>query len=603
MEVNFSVSSLTEMWKPGVKHIFAVEPYIKHALELRGALGCYEAIELAPVLDSTSDALKVDHDFIASKLSFYTRLLSDRLDGIHGYCYGSEFWAKAFALSILRHITLCYDFFRLVESHLSIDLHTCQILDRRAFRIPCDFNEHRFVFQHTDMGREQLFSVYCRLFHPGIFSEVSPKSTEESINTLSSEGAQRKGKFSARLVLALRRVKSIGLFFLKLRSPKLGVLQTSFSEQNLVALERLSWGCIQQLSMPKIRQTESTIHTEFRVRLARDEPGFDRFDKFVFASLEHGMPKMLVEDFDYQYAQYEKNFARYRHMRWVVSEWWIGDSSTAFALAVLMRRNVKHIYNEHNYLSHPWVGSSFEYLSKLADECVTIGWQPQGITNAVAGSSLFPWAGSQTCIKQHDILLILGVPFVFREEMSAAYGTSGSTFALSYLYKTKELLESIDAEVLSTMYVRSYPYREVRNWLVWDQEYILKAQLQRVKHIDCDSAISAKQLISASRLVVISYLATSALESLVANVPTILFLNTEAYFLSEEFVSFFDDLIKAGICQTDSRACAAFINSIADRPEDWWSQPLVQQARQRFLSKNVGQPDIMIRYLLKKITS
>lgn len=603
MKSNFVVSAFRPIWLQDSKKLFAIDPYIQHVLEC-GAERCSNiSVETAPVKSLSQGELAQEHDFVGQRFQRYSKLLADRLDELHESNHGRNFWKKTFSLSILRHVTFCYDLFQVCETNLNPDVHDCRILDPAAFRIPCDFDEHRSYFQHTDIGREQLFSIYCSLFHPGIFCLFDANKVEGARAKIDDTTAPATRNVGVRFLSLWRKIWRTKSDLFKVRSPKIGLLQTSISARNIEILERRSWGGIRQLQMPVVVPMGAAIRYEDRDKLTRDDPSFDRFDRFVFASLHHAMPTMLVEDFSGEYARYKAHFAPYDRLTWIVSEWWIGHSRTAFALAVLSERGIKHIYNEHNYISHPWVGSSFKYLASLVDEFATIGWGAEAIPNVIRGASLFPWEAAKPDGVDNDILLILGVPFVSREEINAVYATSGAALSLAYIGMTKRFLEQLDSRTLSRTYIRSYPQRDMSSWLVWDQEAMLKDCFSAAKVVDKGRQVSAKALIKRSRLVVINYVATSFLESLVANVPTILLFNANAYFLAEEYSSFFDDLIAAGICQTDPVAAAEFINVMWENPDKWWGSEEVQGARQRFLSSNLAPPQIMIDHLLQKASS
>ena len=110
--------------------------------------------------------------------------------------------------------------------------------------------------------------------------------------------------------------------------------------------------------------------------------------------------------------------------------------------------------------------------------------------------------------------------------------------------------------------------------------------------------ISAKLLMRESELVVIDYISTAYLEALIMNIPTIFFWDPNSCYLNEDNLNFFDSLIAVGICQTDPIKAAMFVESIMVDPQAWWMSESVQQAKNDFLNANIGEPDVMIKYLL-----
>lgn len=608
MKFNFVVSGHRDIWIPNAKCLFALNAYIVHILERDGLVPGYEEIQVAKAPRPTRDEFQFDHDFVDLKYREYMPILVRRLDELHGTLHGKQFWERALALSILRHVTLCYDLFKACEAHLDLKVHDCFVLDQANYFIPSEFDAHRQYFQNTDLGREQLFSVYCKIFYPGRFvswvrpdppgNPIAERSKQRRLNSVLAKLTPR------RLILGLaRRLHgfSLGVYRSLGARPKVGIMDCSFAEKNVERLIRESRGRIRSIASPVIPASTSSPLWSAREILSRPEQEFDRFDNFVFECLRHGMPKMFVEDFKQTYTDFYSHFSRYQTLSWVVCEWWIGHAASSFALAVLSKSGVKHISHEHNYLSHIFLGANIKYLASLADEYVTLGWADSATPNLVRGASLFPWAEEDPgCIKEHEILFVLTAPIAYIPEMSATYGNQGATGVLAYFEMNVRFLEGLGEETLASLYIRSYPLKESRCWTVWDQRFVLAPYIDKVKEYDDCQPISGRMLMQRSRLVVVSYLATSYLESMIANIPTIFFWKKDFNLLSEKYSDAFQGLIDVGICQTDPEDAALFVNKIKDHPDIWWNSETVRKSREEFLRTNIGDPECMIQYLLDK---
>jgi putative transferase (TIGR04331 family) len=611
MTANFVVSAHREIWMPNVRKLFAVDSYIHHVLEREGRLSDYQEIEVAPASRSTREDFIHDHEFVDRKFHQYQDLLAKRLDELHGTNHGNYFWRKAMALGVLRHVTFCYDLFQACERHLNVALHDCRLLDQESFVIPEDFDSHRQIFQHTDLGQEQLFSVYCDLFHPGRF--VSWKGVMQPTSQSSELRKPRlRGLFSRLVPNRIARVFSVILdnparlanevigWFLRIRSPQIGIIGCLFSPEHRHRLAVESVGRIQTIPLPKTPIFTSSPQWNMRDLLVREDPGFDRFDKFVLACLRHGMPKMLVENFSKTHAHIKRHFNRYTDLRWVVCEIWIGHSLSSLSMAVLSLGRVKHIYNEHNYLSHFFVGNNLKYLVPLADQFATLGWGDSSIPKLVRGASLFQWIeNKRSRIKDIDILLICGLPMARAPEINASYGDSGAYRALEYFDLNARFFASLGDETLRTIYCRGYPSSVVRGWAIWDSTFMLERYIKKLKTYD-DSANSAKLLMQRSKLIVSNYLSTAYLEAIIADIPSVFLWNRATNMFLGKYANAFDALIASGICQTSPEEGARFINKIKDDPDKWWRSSVVQKSRQIFLDANIGNPETMIEYLLTK---
>ena len=589
MKANFLVSAHRRARIPGSRRLFVTDPYVKHALEASGDDRGYDEIESARPSRTTREAFLRDHDFVDGRHRSYLLLLVERLNTLHDTRHEPTFWRKAFALSLLRHVTLCYDLFQACEDNHRVDEHDCRILAERSFFVPGDFNTHRRFFQHTDFGQEQLFSIYCRMFHPDRYAEYEDTHRWQNIPSESPPVRPRMHRRLARL-----HPRRIVRRLLRVRKPTVGVINSYFSERNLDRLIFRSRGRIQYMEPPTAPQASGPIDWERRAILCRDEPGFDRFDRFVFAALRHGMPRTFVEDFGRSCACYEEFFSRLPSLRWIVCEAWIGDGASSLLLAVAGRRHVQHLYNEHNYLGHPFLGNNLKYLLPLVDEFATLGWSDGRASNLVPAASLFPWIVPRSRAARRDILYVASLPQVRAPEINASYGESGPVNAPSYLAFIRTFFDALPDATLAEIVLRKYPAMQS-----YDLSYALGSRIARMKRVD-DHTPSARTLLSDARLVIADYISTTYLEGLMSDIPTIFFWNRDAYYLEPGFEHFFDALRDAGVCQTDPLEAARLVEAVKEDPEVWWHSPAVRDARSRFLYANMGIADTMVRHLLRK---
>jgi putative transferase (TIGR04331 family) len=88
-----------------------------------------------------------------------------------------------------------------------------------------------------------------------------------------------------------------------------------------------------------------------------------------------------------------------------------------------------------------------------------------------------------------------------------------------------------------------------------------------------------------SRMVVFDNLGTGFLETLIGDVPTILFQNPNLWETRDEARPYLEDLRRAGILWESPESAAAKVAEVYDDPEAWWTQPAVQEARNRFVER------------------
>jgi len=90
------------------------------------------------------------------------------------------------------------------------------------------------------------------------------------------------------------------------------------------------------------------------------------------------------------------------------------------------------------------------------------------------------------------------------------------------------------------------------------------------------------KLIEQSRLFIATYNATTYLESLNWNIPTIIFWNPMHWELKEEVRPYFELLESVGIFHRTPESAAQHMLEVWDNVSDWWESREVQSARAQF---------------------
>lgn len=599
MKYNFIVSDYRKLWIEGSGRLFILEPFVYSQLQKDGRASDYQELIVAPSRRRSGADLQKDHDFVQLKFEKYVDILAERLNRIHGTSYSRLFWERALSLSFERYITLAHEIFANCEAYFNADEHDCRVLSRTSYFVPPDFDAQRVFFQHSHYGQEQLFSIYMHIFHP----EGLKTADERFEPARRADSPVRPGIFRALDQFfspgALDKVKrEVFKKYYSRRTHKIGVLGSFFSAKNMNLLMTRSGGAIYPLERPPAQAGpgEASPARADRERLAETRRDFDRFDLFFFASLESCFPAILVEDFRNAVSLYSEYLLKYKELEYVTSEAWLSSSRVALALALLRERGVRHIFNEHNYFEHPWAGSLIRREAGLSDIFMSLGWEGRTIPNLVKGASLREFELGGRPAKRYKICYVSSIPLAKRPHYTAAYGENAEN-APKYIKFVRSFFEKLSKETRGEILFRGYPGASSAGWLYYDLKVALAPYLEQVKRFD-DTSPSSRSLMLRSNLVIVDYIATSWLESVLMNIPTVFFWNKEAYYLNGDYPGFFEPLISAGICQTDPAKAAQFVETIKDDPEKWWRQEAVQKAKDAFLRKNIGKPEVMIDLLL-----
>lgn len=597
---NFIISAYRQLWKPEIKDLFISEPYVYHVLETSDSIRDFRNIEVAPFRRQSREDLIADSLYVDGKYEKYIEILTERLNDIHGLQHSSRFWRQALSMAFIRHITIFHDLFTRCETFFDQSKHTCNILSDESYYVPLDFEDHRNFFQNTDYGQEQIFSIYMKTFYPGRFQEVNQVFSEQENEVEKSSPEQTKARRLRKSLAAVRnavRGPRSSNQESKKQAIEVGIVGSYFSEEHLNELINGSGGRIFPLDWKtQLAHKTEDISFEKRLRLARFEADFDKFDKFFFSTIPYCLPRAFVERYKEVEDIYVSKLNGYPGLRHIVSEGWISNTYMSIFLALAEERNITHIHNEHNCFFHPYAGSYISHVFNMCDCFVSLGWSDAKIPNLIRGASLFPFSVKSEQVKKYKILYVSAPANAKIPHYNSAWGIDEEN-AVKHLDFVKRFFGALGKETLQALTYRAYPKFPDIKLLSYNKESFLAPFLQHIKGFSGISEPSKLQMLQ-SELVVIDYVSTSYIEALTMNIPTVFFWNPDAYYLNDEYPDFFKALVDVGICQTDPAEAAKFIERIKDNPGEWWAGANVQAARNEFFSLNLGRPELMIDYLL-----
>lgn len=144
-----------------------------------------------------------------------------------------------------------------------------------------------------------------------------------------------------------------------------------------------------------------------------------------------------------------------------------------------------------------------------------------------------------------------------------------------YLNEQKRFLEALSENASSLIMFRLHPTN-----YGWDEKIRWKEEFPQL-HVYQGAERFSSQL-RQCRLFVGTNNATTFLESLVADVPTIVFWSSAHSELRKSAIPHFDKLRNVGILHDSPESAAAKVNEVYWDPDSWWQKTEVQRARAAF---------------------
>jgi putative transferase (TIGR04331 family) len=168
---------------------------------------------------------------------------------------------------------------------------------------------------------------------------------------------------------------------------------------------------------------------------------------------------------------------------------------------------------------------------------------------------------------------------------------------LNYLEDQFRFIEALPNQVKVELLARIFPrdfgwaqrerFTEKFPWLIFD-----------------DGKFSIFERMKEIRLYVSTYNATTFLESLYLNIPTIMFWDFKFWEINSDAKPYYDELISVGILHQTPDSAAMKIEEIWNDVESWWESEEIQNVRIRFcsrFSREVKEPMKLLLTSLKTI--
>lgn len=232
----------------------------------------------------------------------------------------------------------------------------------------------------------------------------------------------------------------------------------------------------------------------------------------------------------------------------------------------------------------------------IADTYISWGWDDQNQTNIVPFANLIIMNKSITWNPEGDILLV-NMSITRYSYHLLAFPQSSQY--LNYFEDQLSFVQHLSDEARKLLLVR--PSNQDFGW---DQRSRW-AEREPTVRLDQNNEPFQKML-TGTRLLIASYNATTFLETLSLNIPTIIFWNPEHWELRPEAAMYFDQLERIGIFHRSPESAAAKVSAIYQHVKEWWQQPEIQDLRIQFCSKysnSIEHPVRLLKTILNGKTS
>jgi putative transferase (TIGR04331 family) len=583
----------------GLKYINANEGYVSPWVRTKRDIEeAFEEIKV-DVFDyklSSLDQQKIAENFCKDKYFNYITKLSIRLNDCHNVDYDSKFWAKTLNFWLYRNICMTYDKYVALKD-IDIEIYHTSTLDKSSFVTPSTCDQSFKLLSSSPRGAEQMVSIYYSLFSrskPKNFLLKAFNYDSASSGTIANIG---EIPYKLKYKLLFKKLFNKKKFINKIKRLILKIIQNFFTVKIIIidsffstaTLSRMylkSFFKIQDISFSQEDDfANSKCDPDIRNKLFKFEEDFDDFDKYFFECMKSLMPMSFIENFNEIYNSIENNDTDITH---VISEAWLGNEFLSMRLAIMQKKNIVHIHPQHGWV-HPCAINLMWLESLLCDVYLTSGIGMQKLPNIVPGGYVRERQVVDNKNKSNDI--------VFFSTTSPAYtyqfdeNLRDANF-VKYLDNQIKFIDLLDKNAFKHFVYRKYPVD-----YGWGEIDGLMNKFPTLK-LDNIHQRGLERLLT-SKIVIYDVLSTGYIESIVANIPTIVIFDKGLRALGKEHEKWIDMLNEINVVFYNVEDAAFHLNSIYQDPYEWWDSKKVQGALEIFIKHNAREAAFTENYLLE----
>lgn len=544
--------------------------------------------EVVPYHWDDRDKFHKDHLYLRD---LHERLLAEmagRLNEIHGVEHDLRYWRILLGPWLGFFIQMAFDRWEMVQK--AVRTHpisgTRIIDDSLARQIPNDM----VVFQRRFLGDHWNLAIYSHILDH--WSDVGCERVAEqpSISTTMAAPPCRHG--------ATDRIKR---FIVGLAGKALGSHVSPEEALFIADYQPLVQSLVFQAKLGQIprlwqRLAPATVAADAGARHWRlgDHSDHD-FEKMVCELIPLQIPTVYLEG----YAQLMKQVSL---LPWPDRPRFIFTSNShesddvfkAWA-AQKVEMGAPLVIGQHggHYGSGLW---SFveEHEIAISDRFLSWGWETAGNPKVVpALASKLTGHGKGKWDPCGDALLVTySLPRYGYFSFSAPEASQWLDYFNDQCRFVDALIGAIRSRLLVRLYMHDYGWDQIARW--------------RDRYADLrlnDGTDAMEPLVRSSRLYISTYNATTFLETLGRNIPTIMFWNPRYWELRDDAVPYFEKLKHAGIFHETPEAAAAKVAEIWEDVPGWWNQAEIQEARAYFSDRFARVPENPYRVLKEALTS
>jgi len=513
--------------------------------------------------DDRDQALK-DYKYLNTLYEDVLKSLVKSLNSTHEVDHNSEYWRILIGPWLYYFCQIIFDRWRMIEIALKnyeIKETILLAINDRSM-IPNDF---------ADFERKYISDTWNNWIYGKIL--IDNNFTELNFNASSIQENATAPNKSKTLDIFKNALKELLELFQKLsKSNKVFIYQTLFTSYQTAKLDI-------KLGQLPMRFHEKEIKTypddqELRQTLIVDYMPKDEFEKFLIKMISIQIPKAYLEGYSDLDTSVNK-FSWPKDPKAIISSSIISNDFFKCWAATRKEKGSKLIISQHGgqYGIGKWQSNEL-HERKIADLFLSWGWEGSNVKAIAASKISASKSRLRTNPKGGMLLSQAALPRYSYWMYSIPIAGQLEEYLYSQIIFARTLGDDLRKELTVKLYPKDFGWCQKDRWR--NEIPDIKIAHDSMRYLD---------LVKKSRLNICTYNATTFLESLGSNVPTIMFWDPSFWEVRDSAVEDFENLRKAGILYNSPIEAANKVNDIWDTMDLWWSDKYLQKVRVNFCDK------------------
>ena len=496
--------------------------------------------------------------------------LTDYFNHYHKVDYSEKFWRILIGPWLMFYIPILYDHWLSIEEAInSYEISEVNGLEFDEGYRPMDL-EDLAANAKTEGWNHQIYTEILKFKN---FEKLNiKKNLKENVDQPSSNklDIKRKTIFFLSNLLAVFAKENKYFFKKTYLKPK----------DEIKLLLKLKQFPVLYIDNPRINFAYKTnIHQlpDFSFESENEFEGF--LEKYIFKQI----PFAYVEGFDHLQEVVDKKKWPQKTKKIWTSTSCFTDEAFKLWTAKKVEGGASLFIGQHGghygqaYFSFPeW------HERKISDTYLTWGWDDG---NKVAPIGNFKSNVKSKVDKDHAKKLLLVISGASRY-VGGIYSMPIAGQWVKYFNDQVNFCKNLTDSVSSQTTIRLYHFD-----YNWYQGLRFKDSLPGIEISHASKSYNTELL--TTKVLVSGWNSTTYLESLAADIPTVIFWDVELFELRERVEEDFEDLRRVGIFHTTPESAAEHINQIWDDVESWWEGDDLKEAKDRFMSKYVNSESLL----------